>query len=160
MASIEALLTLEPPTNSEPYLGDAVGGSEPIDDFALPIDQEFGEVPFDCLGAEKSWCSGLEVFVERMGVGPIDIAFREHGKGDIEVAGAELGNVLVGTGLLSAKLITRKAHHHQTAVLVLEIQVFQVPVLRGKAALTGDIDDQQHFPLIVQQILWTPIEPA
>ncbi len=111
MASIDALLTLEPPTNSESYFGDAIGGSEPIDDFALPIDQELGEVPFDCLGAKESRCSGFEVLVERMGVGPIDIAFREHGKRDIEVAGAELGNALVGTGLLSPKLITWKAHH-------------------------------------------------
>jgi hypothetical protein len=46
-----------------------------------------------------------------------------------------------------AKLVTGKAEHREAAIMVFAVQRLEPFVLRCKAALAGDIDDQQHLPV-------------
>src|SRR5699024_5079217 len=46
---------------------------------------------------------------------------------------------------LATELIAGKTQDRQPLVFVLPIQLFQAGILRGKAALAGDIDNEQHL---------------
>src|SRR5690606_9679533 len=65
--------------------GDPPGGclrGVPLDHFAAPVHQEFGEVPFDFL-AEHPRSAFRQVFEQGMGVGPLHLHLAEEGKGDV-----------------------------------------------------------------------------
>ncbi len=51
-----------------------------LDDVALPVDQELGEVPLDRLGAQQSGLRRLEMLVERRGAGAVDVDLGEQRK--------------------------------------------------------------------------------
>lgn len=54
-------------------------------------------------------------------------------------------NLVVGAGLLAAKLVAREAEDDEALVLVLLVELFEAGVLRGEAALGGGVDDQGGF---------------
>src|SRR5690606_39094068 len=72
---------------------------------AVTIDQELGEVPFDGLGAQHARRGGLQVLVQRMGVGAVDLHLGEHGEGHIVGAGAERADLCLVARLLRAELV-------------------------------------------------------
>ena len=61
---------------------------------------------------------------------------------------AYLLHILIRHGFLVGELIAGETKDDQPLVLVLLIQMFQSPELRGQAALGGGIDDQYNFSFI------------
>src|SRR6202030_423192 len=52
----------------------------------------------------------------------------------------------------------RHSQHDQTFVAVLFVELFQRLVLRRIAALAGDVDDEQHFALVLRQVGFFAVE--
>ncbi len=69
-------------------------------------------------------------------------------EGDAEFGGAELLDLIVGAGLLLFKLVAREAEDHEAFVLVFRINGFEAGVLRGEAALGGDIHHEDHLAFV------------
>ena len=92
---------------------------------------------------------GDELGVERVLVGAGDGDLGEDGEGDGVVDGAEFGDFLVGAGLLLAEVVGGEAEDDEAAVFVLLVEGFEAGVLRGEAALGGDVDDEEDFAGVV-----------
>src|SRR4029434_4831840 len=91
---------------------EAVGlgvGRIALDDVALAVDQELGEIPLDRLGPQKSRLLLLEKAIERGRVVAVDIDLGEHGEGHAVVHLAEALDLLLAAGLLRAELVAREA---------------------------------------------------
>lgn len=84
-----------------------------MDDLAVTVNQKFGEIPFDGLGAEYAGCFMLEPDIERMRIVTIDINLGEEREADIEARLAELADGLCVARLLSAELIAGEAENNQ-----------------------------------------------
>src|SRR5215218_4877699 len=96
-----------------------------LDDVALGVDQELGEVPLDLGAAEQPGLLGLEPPVERVRVVAVDLDLGEQRERHAVVALAERGGLLVGIGVLVAELVTREAQHDEPAVDVLLVDLLE-----------------------------------
>src|SRR5258706_9120003 len=65
-----------------------------LDDIALAVDEELGEVPLDRLGTEQSRPGFLEVLIQRRGIAAVDVDLREQREGDAIVELAEVGDLV------------------------------------------------------------------
>jgi hypothetical protein len=50
-----------------------------------------------------------------------------------------------------AELVAGKTQHHETSIAIALIQFLKPRILRGEAALTGDIDDEQRLAGVGRQ---------
>ena len=99
---------------------------EAINHLAVAIDEEFGKIPFDRLGAEHAGSLFLQIVVQRMGIVAIDVDLVEHRETYTVVQLAEFLNLPAGARLLRAKLVTGKpSTDFKPVVLILPVQVFQ-----------------------------------
>ena len=87
--------------------------------------------------------------VERVLVGAGDGDLGEEGEGDGVVDGAELGDLLVGAGLLAGEVVGGEAEDDEAAIFVVLVEGFEGGVLRGEAALAGDVHDEEEFAGVV-----------
>ena len=148
------------------------GGLHALDDVALAVDQELGEVPLDVAvvlvvlvhllddaaehqthGAVEALKAGVlgQPLVEGDGVLAVDVDLGKLREGDAEAAGAEGVDLLVGAGGLIGKLVAGEVQDLQTVVLVGVVDLLQLLVLGGEAAAGGGVDDQQDLALVVGQ---------
>lgn len=118
------------------------GGIEFLDDVTFGIHEKFGEVPF------HGSAFFLEKFVERRGAIALDGDFGVHGESDVVFAGAELLNFRIGAGLLATEVVGGEAEDDEALVFVFFVEGLEAGVLRGVAALAGDVDDQQDFAFV------------
>src|SRR5690606_37367904 len=102
-------------------------------DPAPPVEQELGEVPLDARAPEEPWRSLLQPAKERVRAGAVDLDFLEHREAHPVVHFAEAPDLVGRAGLLSAKLIARKAEHDEPPIAVLPIQLLQSRILRREA---------------------------
>src|SRR3546814_4994202 len=77
-----------------------------LDHFAALVDQELREVPLDALCAQHAWRGGLQVLVERVRVGAVDIDLREHREVDFIGQRAEILYLV-----FIARLLMRSEEH-------------------------------------------------
>ena len=124
--------------------GHGVTGLETLDDFAVAVDEEFREIPFD-VGRFLA----LQPYIERRGVGSVDINLGKLRERDMVGAGTEIVNVVVGTRRLTAELVAREVEDDEPLVLVGFVNALKVSVLRGVSALRGGVDHQQHLAAIL-----------
>src|ERR1700745_2068841 len=117
---------------------DRLGGDRglvALDDGAVAVDQELGEVPFHglwrlrrvdladdlveapVLRAPVAGRLCLEVFIQRAGLGAVDVDLREDREGHVVGGLAELLDLRVGPRLLPLELIGGKAKDLQALVL-------------------------------------------
>ena len=159
------------------YGGDDFGvvgwgvGGETGEDVAVAADEEFLEVPEE-LGEGVRWREAVlcgvvgEVFapgavgdvlgcgfdegrIERVlgGAGDGDLGEEREGYGIF--GGAEPGDLLVGAWLLSGEVVGGEAEDDEAAIFVGLVEGFEGGVLRGEAALAGDVHDEEDVAGVV-----------
>ena len=121
--------------------------TEPVRDVPVPIDQEFGEVPFDIGACESVLLLGLQESVQRRFVIPVDIYLRELSECDIVSRPAELMDVVVAAGCLRCELVAGEVEYLETPVLVFSIDSLQPFVLGCETAAGGGIHYQKDLSL-------------
>lgn len=119
-----------------------------LHDAALPIDEEFREIPFDRFRPQQSARFPRQLPVERMGVRPAHVDLGEQREGNAVVQPAFALDRLLIARLLTGELITRKAEHAQTLAAVCLVKPLQLPELRREAASSRRVDDDQHISAI------------
>src|ERR1700722_1392813 len=72
-----------------------------------------------------------------------------HGERDAVFAGAEGLDLFVSAGFLRAEVVGREAENDEALIFVLFVSGFERAVLRGVAALAGDIYHQYYFAFVV-----------
>ena len=87
--------------------------------------------------------------IEGVLVGAGDGDLGEEGEGDGVVEGAEGGDLLIGAGLLTGEVVGREAEDEEAAIFVLLVESFEGGVLRGEAALGGDVHDEENLAGVV-----------
>src|SRR5690348_18432392 len=90
----------------------------------------------------------------------IDLDLGEQGKAHGIIAAGELQELRLIARLLVAELIAREAEHAEAARPMFSIQRLETGVLRRKAALTRDIDDQQCLSAVAFQGLLFSLDSA
>ena len=146
--------------------------SEAIEDCAVAANEEFFEVPEDCWSsiwgreavrlevagdtvAEAIVVDDVrgrgadELLVERMDARAFDGDLGEERKGDRVVGGAELGDFLVRSGFLRGEVVGGEAEYDEALGFELLVELFKGGVLRGEAALGGDVHDEEDFAGVV-----------
>ena len=71
---------------------------------------------------------------------------------------AELRDLVRGARLLLEELVARHAEHREPAVAVLAVQADEPFVLRGEAALAGDVHHKGDLPLCCGECVRLPVE--
>ena len=127
-----------------------------LDDVAVAIDQELGEVPLDRLGAEQSGLRLLQVLVERRRVLAVDVDLGEQRKRDAVVDLAERLDLLLAAGLLRAELVAGKAEDLEPLAVQLLVERLEPLVLRRESALARRVDDQQRLALVLRSLTLLP----
>ncbi|KAG1255780.1 hypothetical protein G6F68_010100 [Rhizopus microsporus] len=101
---------------------------------------------------------GGQLLVQRVGVltGHADLG--EHREADIVGELAELLDLGIAARFLAEEVVGGEAQHFQALRVLFRIQRLQAFVLRGQAALGGDVDQQQRTALELRQRLRLAIE--
>jgi hypothetical protein len=159
------------------YGGDDFGvvgwgvGGEADEDLAVAAYEELFEVPEEFgegVGRREAVLGGVvgEVFapgavrdvlgcgfdeggIERMFAGAGDGDLGEEGEGYRVFGGAEPGDLLVGAGLLAGEVVGGEAEDDEAAIFVLLVEGLEGGVLRGEAALAGDVHDEEDVAGVV-----------
>ncbi len=92
---------------------------------------------------------GGELTVEGMDVGTLDGDLGEEREGDWVFGGAELGDLLIGAGLLEGEVVGGEAEDDEAFVFELLVEIFDRGVLRSETAFGSDVDDQKDFSRVV-----------
>src|SRR5208282_1971309 len=128
-----------------------VGRRVAAHDAALPVDQEFGEIPLDRLRAEEAGRFLLQSLIERMGVVAVDVGLGEHRERHVVIVGAELPDRALAARLLMTELVARETQHGKAAAAEATMQRLEPRVLRREAALARDVDDEQRLAVEIAQ---------
>lgn len=135
--------------------GVRLGGAGPSAlDGAVAADEELLKVPLDALEAHEAGFLLLEPLVEGRGAVAVDVDLLHDGEADAIVNLAEVLNVVVGAGLLSAKLVAGEAKDDKVVRVRLGellVEVLEAGVLGGETALGGRVDDEDDLALVVLQ---------
>ena len=108
----------------------------------VATNKKFGEVPLDSLAAEESRSRLFEVYIERVRVAAVNLNLSEEGEGDVVGEIAEVFDLRLVPRFLMSKLVTGEAEDGKALFPVSAVERFQPGILRGEAALAGDVDDQ------------------
>src|SRR5882757_8643699 len=149
-------------------VGESVGG-EASDDLTFAVDEEFFEVPGE-LGSLVDRDTELAEIVLEAGIGSAgdglgfdkgliegrffradDGDLLEQGKGDVELGGAEVLDLFVGTGFLPSEVIGGEAEDLEAAVFVGAVELLETLVLWREAALGSGVDDEENLALVRSQ---------
>src|SRR6185436_20535432 len=109
----------------------------------VAVDQELLEVPFDVTGMAIGGRS--EPGIDRMPGLTVDFDLRRQREAHGELRGAELEDLLLGTGLLRAELVAGEPYDRETLSGELLLQPFGSRVLGGIAATARDIDGENDM---------------
>src|ERR1700722_20086977 len=134
------------------------GGSEPLNNIALAVYEEFCEVPFDGLGAEDAVLLALQEPVQRMSGWPVHVDLGEHWKAHAVVFLAKRANLIGRAGLLLTELVAGKSQHIEPAILVVAIELLEPRVLRRESALARRVHDHQNAALELIHAHGPPVE--
>lgn len=96
----------------------------------------------------------LQPLVHGVRIVAVDIDLAKDREGDLLVQGAKVLNLLIGAGLLAAKLVAGEADDCEVLrVLLLDLLVdgLEVLVLVGEAALGSGVDDEDDLALELGQ---------
>ena len=93
-----------------------------------------------------------------MGAFSLDDDFFEHWEGDAELGLAELMDLVVGAWFLGTKFVCWEGKDFESFFVLLVVDGLETFILRGEAALAGDIDHEQDFALVVIQTLGLTID--
>lgn len=86
-----------------------------------------------------------------MGLGPINVDFGKHGKGNLVVILAKRQNLFMAAGILFAELVAGKTQYFQALCLILEVECLESFEMRGEPALAGGIDNEQDLSPVIAQ---------
>src|SRR6266850_4502977 len=114
---------------------------------------ELGEVPGDVTRAVRLRRLAGEPRVERRAAGAVHVDLREHRKAHAVGRGAERLHVGVAARLLTAELVARESEHREAAALLLRVQRLEPLIVRGEAALRGDVHHQQYLAAKIGELL-------
>ena len=142
---------------------------EPLDDVAVAVNQELGEVPLDVawllgscqvvLGEEFTQFGDfrigriilrsyrLEELVDRIGVRSVHLDLCKLIERCIVLERAELVDFIIAPRRLVSKLVAREIEYLKPLVVVLGVELFKPRVLRREATARGGVDDQEHLAL-------------
>ena len=120
--------------------------AKPGNDGTRLVDKELLEVPRDCIALGVAWLLGAQPLVEIASTVAVDLDLGEHREVGVVLRRGELENFSVGSGLLAAKLVTRKGQNGKSLGGVVSLKRTQTCVLRRKASSAGDVDDQTNLP--------------
>lgn len=125
-------------------------------DLAISANQELLKVPLNELHSEESRFLVLEPLVHGIGVVAVDLGLTQDWEGHAIVELAEVLNVIVGAGFLAAELVAREANDLEVGVLGADglVELLETLVLRGEAALGGDVNYQDNFALVLVEWEW------
>ena len=149
---------------------DAGGRFKAYNHFSAPVDEKFGEVPFDVgafgifrvfleqhlvhelsVGAVSESPEGgfaLEPDKEGGSLGAVDVDFAELGELDVEVGGAELVYFGVAARSLCAELVAWEVQNAETLRGIFLVEGFKLIVLWRETAPGGRIDNQEHLAFV------------
>jgi hypothetical protein len=114
-------------------------------------DQELLKVPLDVAGLAGRVGHGGQLGIERVPARAVDLDLLEHREADPVVDRAELTDLFRGAGLLPAELVAGEANDREPPIAEPVVQPLQARVLRGQAALRGDVHHEQGGPGQVAQ---------
>ncbi len=118
-----------------------------LDYVTLAIDEELGEVPLD-LGIGLG---STDELIERACGVSLDITLAEKREGGAIGASDEILDLLLGLGLLGAKLVAWVADDLQASATIRIVHFLVLAiVLVGQASLRGDVDDNDGFGTLCQ----------
>src|SRR5206468_424750 len=106
---------------------------------ARPVDQEFGEIPFDRRTEQPRFLM-LQVVEQRMRMAAIDIDLGEHRKRHVILALAERLDLFGVARLLPPELVAREAEHRKAAWRKFALQLLHALVLRREPAGARSVD--------------------
>src|SRR6478752_4766 len=118
------------------------------DGLAVAIDDVLVEIPL-----RSNACAGAQGREQRIRAHLGHAGLLEHRKLHAVRQPAELRDLLVRPGLLSAEIVGREADDDKTAALVFAIERFETLVLARVAAVTRRVDDDEHLALKLAQRL-------
>ncbi len=119
-----------------------------VDQLAVSPDQVLVKIPARCAA------TGFGQFQEqRVGIFAGDHRLLKHRELHAVGVVAKVGNVLAFARFLLAKVVRRKAQHHQALGAVVGVQLFQPFVLGREAAVTRCVDYQQHLACVLADFL-------
>jgi len=121
-------------------------GPEPCHWFALPVDEELGEVPLDGVD-EGARLGGLEKGKEGVGAGAVDLHLLHEIPGrSILLPGPGL-HLLGGAWLLTSKLVAREGKDDEALGGGSLLQLHQLPVRAVRQTSLGcNVDHKDDFP--------------
>src|SRR5690606_15239372 len=127
-------------------------GREARRDRAVGRDQELLEVPADVAGVAAGVGRADQAPVERVAPLAVDLDLLGHREGDTVGGRAELGDLLRGAGLLAHELVAWHPEDGEAPVRVPFLQALQAGVLRGEAALRGDVDNEHGLAPVLAEV--------
>ena len=119
---------------------------------AAAIDQEFGEIPLDRLGAEEPGLRGLQITIDGRRMFAVDVDLREQRKRHAVVDFTKLFDRRFVARLLVAELIAGKAEHFEALAAILFVQRFEALVLRRESAFARSVHHEEHLALVAIQL--------
>ena len=128
------------------YLRGGICGTEAVNDLAVAVNEEFGEVPLD-LAAQQTALLFFEVGIEGRFVIAVDLYLGELPERNVVFQLAEADDLFIGPGSLIAELVAGEVEYLEPLVLVVLIELFEPLILGREAAARSGIDDEQHLAL-------------
>lgn len=121
----------------------------PLNDLAVPANEELLKVPLDTLESHDAGLLLLKPLEDGLGLVAVDVNLAQDGETDAVVDEAELLDVVVGPGVLTAELVAGEAQDGEVRVggVHLLVELFEALELRGEAALGGGVDDEDDLAL-------------
>ena len=132
-------------------------GREELHEFAFFINEILTEIPAGFFVVPAVLRSVREPSVKRMLVKTCHGDLLKHGESHTVLRGAEVFDFLVGAWLLTAKIVSGEAKD-QDVVTVLSIELLQLRVLLGVAALGSDVYQEQLLAFELRKVNFFAVE--
>ena len=123
-----------------------------VNNFAIFVHQELGEIPFDVVTKESTF-AWLQKLVQWSSTIAIHINLIKDGILSLKASANKLFYLFITPRLLCSKLIAWECQNLQTLIFVFLIQLMQLCVVWiGQATLWCNIDNQEGFSLVDAKI--------
>jgi hypothetical protein len=120
-----------------------------LNDFALVVKEELGEIPGDVATLERGVLS--EPLEQRDGVRTVDIDLRHHRERNVVRRLGPLLDLLIRARLLSSKLVARERINLKTLAVILLVDGFHLRVVHiRQTSLACDVDDVVGFVALAE----------